>query len=136
MPKVFIGKVIIPGDKIDEYIAALKKAEEERKPFREFLTGLNEEFYQHLLARYSPKTARKHSGVISLFIEFICKYTDVTTLEDITKGMVNTHFQSWWKRKVWNSTTQNEIRVALKKFFGFLASEKGIVNEKVLKTLN
>jgi hypothetical protein len=35
MPKVFTGKVIIPGDKIDEYLEMLEKAEEKRKPFVE-----------------------------------------------------------------------------------------------------
>ena len=31
MPKVFTGKVIIPGDKIDGYLEMLEKAEEKRK---------------------------------------------------------------------------------------------------------
>jgi hypothetical protein len=50
--------------------------------------------------------------------------------------MVNTHFKQWWKRKVWDSTTPDQLKVALKKFFTFLAAEKGIVNEKVLKALD
>jgi len=135
MAKVFTGRVVIPGDKIDEYLAALKQAEEERKPFRELLIELNEEFHHQLLEKFSAKTARKQSGVVQLFIDFLCRYTDVTKIEDITRGMVNTHFQSWWKKKVWDNTSPNEIRVALKKFFRFLADTKGIVNEKTLKAL-
>ncbi len=30
MPEVFTGKVLIPGDQIDAYLAALKEAEEAR----------------------------------------------------------------------------------------------------------
>jgi len=49
--------------------------------------------------------------------------------------MVNTHFKKWWKRKVWDSTSPDELTVALRKFFLFLSEEKKIVNEKVLKAL-
>jgi hypothetical protein len=49
--------------------------------------------------------------------------------------MVNTHFKSWWRRKVLDATTQDELGVALRKFFKFLADERGIVNEKALKAL-
>jgi site-specific recombinase XerD len=59
----------------------------------------------------------------------------VEKIEDITRGMVNTHFKKWWKRKVWDSTTSDQLLVALRKFFVFLAEDKGIVNEKVLKAL-
>ncbi len=30
MPEVFTGKVLIPGDQIDDYLTALKEAEEAR----------------------------------------------------------------------------------------------------------
>jgi site-specific recombinase XerD len=70
-----------------------------------------------------------------LFIDFICRQTDAECIEEITKGMVNTHFKKWWKRKVWDSTTPDELRVALRKFFQFLAIQKNIVNEKALKGL-
>jgi site-specific recombinase XerD len=59
----------------------------------------------------------------------------VESIEEITRGMVNTHFKKWWKRKVWDSTTPNELRIALKKFFQFLESEKKIENEKAMKGL-
>ena len=135
MAKVYTGRVSIPGDKIEEYIAFLKSAEEERAPFRQHLMGLQGEFYDYLAARYSDRTARKHAGVVEMFIEFICRYTDVMDISEITRGMVNTQFQQWWKRKVLDSSTPDERSVALKKFFGFLASEKGIVNEKALNRL-
>jgi len=44
MPEVYTGKVLIPGDQIDAYLAALTAAEEARAPFREMLEGLNVEF--------------------------------------------------------------------------------------------
>lgn len=135
MAKVFTGKITIPGDKLEDYLKLMKEAEKLREPFRRQLTELNEEFYEYLVTKYSERTARKHTTVIDLFIEFICRQTDVERIEEITRGMVNTHFKQWWKRKVWDSTTQDQLRVALKKFFAFLATEKGIVNEKAMKAL-
>lgn len=135
MAKVYTGKVIIPGDKIDEFFKVMQEAEEKREPFRQSLLSLNQEFYHFLQAKYSERTARKHASIVELFIDFICRQTDVERIEEITRGMVNTHFKKWWKRKVWDSTTPDELRVALKKFFVFLSEEKNIVNEKALKAL-
>ena len=134
MPQVFTGKVAIPGDKIQDYLKMLEVAEKQREPFRNSLIELNDEFHEHLLTKFQPKTAGKHTMVVELFIEFLCRHTDVTRIEDITRGMANTHFKKWWKKKVWDSTTPEQISVALKKFFTFLAMEKGIVNEKVLQS--
>lgn len=135
MAKVYTGKVVIPGDKFVEYLKLMEEAQKQREPFRRQLVELNEEFYEYLLTRFSEKTASKHSTVIDLFIEFICRQTDVEAIEEITRGMVNTHFRQWWKRKVWDSTTPEQLRVALKKFFAFLAAEKGTLNEKVMQAL-
>jgi site-specific recombinase XerD len=95
---------------------------------------LNEEFHEHLLTKFKRNTARKHTMIVDLFIEFLCRHTDVERVEDITRGMANTYFKTWWKNKVWDSTTPEQIRVALKKFFTFLAKEKGMVNEKVMNS--
>jgi len=135
MATVFTGKVAIPFDKIDEYFTHMKEAEKRREPFRQHLKQLNEDFYQYLSFKFTEKTANKHSGIVHVFIDFICGYTDVEDIKDITIGMVNTHFKQWWKRKVWDSTTPEQLKVALKKFFTFLANEKGIANDKVLKAL-
>ncbi len=135
MAKVYEGKVIIPGDKMDEFFKVMQEAEERREPFRQSLLSLNSEFHQFLLTRYSERTARKHASIVELFVDFICRRTDVERIEEITRGMVNTHFKKWWKRKVWDSTSPDELTVALRKFFVFLATEKDIVNEKVLKAL-
>ncbi len=135
MAKVFTGRVVIPGDKMDEYLKLLAEAEKRTEPFRRSLLGLCQEFRQFLEARYSERTARKHASVVELFIDFICRYTDVEKIEEITRGMVNTEFKRWWKRKVWDSTTPDQLKVALRKFFRFLAEEKSIVNEKALKAL-
>jgi len=135
MPKIYTGKVIIPGNKIDEYFRLMEEAEKNREPFRQSLLSLNQEFYHFLREKYSERTARKHTSIVEIFIDFICRQTDVEKIEDITRGMVNTHFKKWWKRKVWDSTTPDELRVALRKFFIFLSEEKNIENEKALKAL-
>jgi hypothetical protein len=134
MAKVFTGKVVIPADQIEAYFEALAEAEEERRPFREELEELNAEFEQYLEAKYSRRTARKHGGVVALFIHFLCEYTDVAALEEVTRGMANSAFRQWYKRKVLAATDADELRVALKKFFQFLAAEKGIVNVTVLES--
>ena len=135
MAKVYTGKVMIPGEKMDEFFKLMKEAEEKREPFRQSLLQLNEEFAEYLSKKVSQRTVRKHTSIIDLFIEFICRKTDVETIGEITRGMVNTHFKKWWKRKVWGSTTPDQLRVTLKKFFNFLTTEKNIVNEKVIKAL-
>jgi len=136
LPQVFTGKVVIPGDKIDEYFKMMEQAEKEREPFRQYLEKLSDEFDDYLSLKYSERTVCKHSSIIFLFIDFLCRYTDVQKIEDITRGMVNTHFKQWYKRKVWDSATPDDLRVALKKFFQFLDTKKGIKNLKVLEALN
>jgi len=135
MAKVYTGKVIIPGDKLDEYFKLMAEAEKKREPFRQYMLSLNQEFEEYLSTKFSDRTVQKHTSIVFLFIDFICRQTDVESIEEITRGMVNTHFKRWWKRKVWDSTTPNELRVALKKFFQFLSSEKKIKNEKAMKGL-
>ena len=135
MAKVYTGKVMIPGDKLDEYFKLMAEAEKKREPFRQYMLSLNQEFEEYLSTKFSDRTVQKHTSIVFLFIDFICRQTDVESIEEITRGMVNTHFKRWWKRKVWDSTTPNELRVALKKFFQFLSSEKKIKNEKAMKGL-
>ena len=135
MAKVFTGKIAIPGDKIEEYFKALQEAEEAREPFKNYLQNLNEEFYDYLLTKYSDRTAAKHSGIVDMFIEFVYRQTDVEKIEDITRGIANTYFRTWYKRKVLYPAKQNELKIALRKFFQFLFSEKEIENKKVLDSL-
>ena len=135
MPKVFTGKVVIPSDRIEAYLEAMTEAEEARRPFRQYLKGLCHEFEHHLAAKYSRRTARKHTLIVEVFIDFLCDYTDVAALEDVTRGMVNSAFRQWYKRTVLSATDTDDLRVALKKFFQFLAAEKGIHNLKALEAL-
>lgn len=120
---------------MEEYLQALAEGEKEREPFRRHLRELNKEFRNYLTARYSKRTADRHSSIVWLFIEFLTGYTDVQSIEEITRGMVNTHFQRWYRRKVLVSSTPDDLRVALKKFFQFLEAEKGISNPRVLRAL-
>lgn len=136
MGKVFTGKVMIPGDRINEYLEALEEAEKAREPSRQHAEALAKDFEDYLSGKLSLRTVRKHSRIIYMFIEFLFHHTDVEKLEEVTKGMVNTHFRNWYKKKVWGSSNPIDLKVALKKFFLFLASEKGITNEKVLKSLS
>jgi len=135
MPKVFNTKVVIPGNKLSEYLQARQEFEDERKPFIERLNSLNGDFFKYLTSKYTKKTANKHTRIVQMFIEFLCGYTDVESLEEVTKGIANSKFRQWYKRKVWDSATDNDLKVALRKFFQFLDTEKGIKNEKALSGL-
>jgi len=136
MPKVYTGKVVIPGNKIDEYIKMLMEAEKEREPFVRYASELNQAFVEHLFREgYSGRTVDKHSSIVHWFIDFLARHTDVWKFEEVTIGIANTHFKKWFGGKIVCSYTQDDVRVALTKFFKFLAEEKGIVNEKVLKGL-
>lgn len=135
MAKVYTGKIAIPGARMAEFLEAMEEAEKAREPFRRHLVALNEEFHARLAEKFSERTARKHSSIVDLFIEFICRQTDAEEIGEFTRGMVNTHFRAWYKRKVWDSATPTDLRVALRKFFEFLAAEKGIEHPKVLQAL-
>jgi hypothetical protein len=135
MPEVYTGKVVIPGDQIDDYLAAMKDAEEARAPFRAMLEGLNGEFGVSLEKKYSRRTMLKHTSIVELFIIFLSDYTDVERLEDVTRGMVNSHFRRWYRGKVLDRMDPDEIRVALRKFFQFLDQEGGIHNPTALDAL-
>ncbi len=109
--------------------------EQDSEIFRQSLLALCDEFSEFLSEKYARKTVRKHVSIIELFVDFIDQYTEAKNISEITKGMVNTQFRKWWKRKVWDSSSENDLRVALNKFFNFLADRKNIVNDAVLKAL-
>lgn len=46
--------------------------------------------------------------------------------------MANGAFRRWYTGKVWDSTTTDDLRVALRRFFQFLDKERGIRNQQVL----
>ena len=55
MAKVFTGKVLISGDNIKDYLQVMEKAEKEKKPFREILDELNQEFEAYLTEQFSVR---------------------------------------------------------------------------------
>ncbi|MDI6916276.1 MAG: site-specific integrase [Thermoplasmatales archaeon] len=134
MPKVYTGKVVIPGDKIEEYLEMLKKAEEKRKPFVDKCEAILDEFYDYLVDEkgLSERTANSYYQVIHIFNEFLARQTDVWDYSEVTRGIVNTYFKQWYKRKVWGGQGIERIPVSIKKFFLFLKEKKGIHNKKIL----
>ena len=101
------------------------------EPFRKMLEGLNQEFEAYLTEQFSVRTARKHSCKVALFIDFLCWNTDVKSIDEITRGIANSHFRKWYMSKI-GDCSENELKSAIKKFFHFLAEKKGLKNEKVL----
>jgi len=73
MAKVYTGKGGDPGDKIGEYLKLMEEAQKQREPFRCHLVELNEEFHEHLLAKYSERRLANTPTIIDLFIDFICR---------------------------------------------------------------
>ena len=99
MAKVFTGKVLISGDDIKDYLQVMEKAEKEKAPFREMLDELNQEFEAYITEQFSVRTARKHSCKVALFIDFLCWNTDVKSIDEITRGIANSHVRKWYMSK-------------------------------------
>jgi hypothetical protein len=135
MPQIFTGNVIIPGEQLPQYLEAMAETEAARAPFRRHLEGLNEAFGAWLTTKYRRKTVLKHTGVVDLFIDFLCDDTDLERLGDVTRGMVNSGFRSWVKRKVWGGPDVDELRVSLRKFFQYLDAHQGICAPATVATL-
>ncbi len=135
MPRVQTGNVTIPGEHLNDYLQALEEATVARAAFRSTLKGYTTEVARHLATKYTQRTVRKHTAIIALLSDFLCDYTDVQRIEDVTRGMVNSQFRRWYKDKVWDQTDAQDLRVALKKFFQFLDQHKGIRNPTALAAL-
>lgn len=135
MARVFRGKIAIPGDQMEAYFQALERFEKDREPMRKQLEQCARDFELVLTQQYAPKTVRKHTAIIALFIDFVCWNTDVCRIEEITRGIANSYFRQWYLSKV-GDRTESELKTAIKKFFQFLDQEKGITNEAVLKSFH
>ena len=133
MAQVFHGKIALPGDQMEAYFQALGQFEKDKEPLRTQLERCAHDFTQALAQQYTPKTIRKHAQILALFIDFVCCDTDVRRIDEITRGIANSHFRQWYQRKV-GDRTESELKTTIKKFFHFLAAEKGIKNEAVLKS--
>lgn len=133
MAQVFSGKMVIHGNQIKTFLKKLEEADEQIQPFRDFLENLNKEFGQNLSEKFSARTARKHSNIVGLFIDFLCWNTDIKSIDEITRGIANSHFRKWYMSKI-GDCTESDLKTAIKKFFQFIDEEKGITNEAVLKS--
>ena len=131
MTKVVAGD--LEFESIDEYIAARKAWEVHRAPFKAQAEVLADEFIDYLHKQgLSKRTVNKHEMNIEIFIVYLTQYTDAEDFATVRKGMVNTEFFQWYRRKVLNRCDPASLKSTTKKFFKFLAEEKGIYNEKIL----
>ena len=110
---------------MEAYFEALGQFETAKEPLRTQLERCAHDFTQALARQYTPKTIRKHAQILTLFIDFVCWDTDVRRIDEITRGIANSHFRQWYQRKV-GDRTESELKTTMKKFFHFLAEEKGI----------
>jgi hypothetical protein len=133
MARVFRGKIAIPGDQIETYFQALEQFEHDKAPLRKQLEQCARDFERLLAQQYVPKTVRKHMAILALFIDFVCWDTDVRRIEEITRGIANSAFRQWYRRKV-GDRTESELKTTIKRFFQYLDRNKGITNEAVLKS--
>jgi hypothetical protein len=130
-PKVYVGDYVF--ESLEDYFAAMRAWEEHREPFTAQAEALAAEFIDYLYQQgLSQRTVRKHSQNIDMFIVYLTQYTDTDDFATVRRGVVNTSFFRWYRRKVWDRTDPASLKSSTKKFFQFLADEKGIYNEKVL----
>jgi site-specific recombinase XerD len=131
MPKVIVGD--LEFESVDEYIAALQAWEEHRAPFKSQAEMLGDEFVDSLHKQgLSMRTVRKHQMNIEMFIVYLTQYTDADDFATVRKGVVNTGFLQWYRRKVLDRCDPASLKSTTRKFFKFLAEEKDIHNETVL----
>jgi site-specific recombinase XerD len=131
MTKVHAGGVEF--ESIEDYMAAMEAWERHRAPFKAQAEALADEFIDYLDEQVlSERTIRKHSQNIEIFIVYLTQYTDADDLSTVRKGVVNTEFFRWCRRKVLNRLDQASLKSTTKKFFRFLAERKGIYNANVL----
>jgi len=131
MTKVYAGNVEF--ESIEDYLAAKEAWEQRRAPFKAQAETLADEFIDYLDEQgLSKRTIRKHGQNIEIFIVYLTQYTDADDFGTVRKGVVNTEFFRWYRRKVLNRLDQASLRSTTKKFFKFLAERKDIYNEKVL----
>lgn len=121
--------------RVDEYLEHLEEHERVRADLRCSLEKLNGDFLRSLTIKYTRRTVQKYQFILGCFTDYLCDYTEVNALEEVTKGMVNSGFRRWYKSKVWDSTEAHQLRTTLSKYFRFLAENKGLRNEKVLAAL-
>lgn len=118
---------------IEHFKAALDEREHRRAPFREQADSLFEEFLDFLKKKgLSARTVQNHSLNLQALIGYLVDYTEEEDFARIGKGNVRTNFFRWYRRKVLGPFDQGSLEASTKKFFRFLADEKGIWNEKVL----
>ena len=131
MTKVYAGNVEF--ESIEDYLTAMEAWEQHRAPFKVEAETLADEFIDYLGEQgLSKRTIRKHGQNIEIFIVYLTQYTDADDLATVRKGVVNTEFFRWYRRKVLNRLDQASLKSTTKKFFKFLAERKDIYNEKVL----
>lgn len=131
MPKVIVGDIVF--ETLEDYFAPLEAWEEHRAPFRAQADALADEFIEYLFDQgLSKRTIRKHNQNIGMFMVYLTQYTDTDDFATVRKGVVNTNFFRWYRRKVLNRLDKDSLKSTTRKFFKFLAEEKGIYNEKVL----
>ena len=131
MTKVHVGN--IEFENLEDYFAALEAWEEHRAPFKAQAEALLDEFVEYLHKQgLSKRTIRKHGQNIDMFIAYLTQYTDVDDFATVRKGVVNTEFFRWYRRKVLNRLDKDSLKSSTIKFFKFLAEQKDIYNEKVL----
>jgi hypothetical protein len=87
---------------------------------------MNQEFSAFIAEKFTQRTANKHSFIAGCFIDYITFDMGVMDLQELTKGMVNSSFQVWFKRKI-GANTKEEVAASMKKFLDFLTINKGFV---------
>ncbi|WP_295389958.1 hypothetical protein [uncultured Thiodictyon sp.] len=98
---------------------------------RQYFIALRKDFEARLSEKLSKRTVNKHIVIISCLTDFLCFDCGVRCLDDLTVGMVNSRFRRWYGSKIADAT-ESEVKTAVRKFFLFLAEEKGFNNEKIL----
>jgi hypothetical protein len=94
----------------------MEAQEQHRAPFKAEAETLADEFIDYLNEQgLSKRTIRKHSQNIEIFIVYLTQYTDADDFATVRKGVANTEFFRWYRRKVLNRLDQASLQSTTKK---------------------
>jgi site-specific recombinase XerD len=119
-----------------DFLDKLKKEEEARELFDEYLTSLKEDFCNYLKTKYAKKKAKSYRETVGMFKMFLTMKTEIESLGDVTVEMIIKDFYKWHNMNSLNDIDKKELRETMSDFFIFLKSEKGIINKEVLDSLD
>jgi hypothetical protein len=116
---------------MEHYSGDLEPSELFMKEMRSYLL----EYEKYLGDELAKSTVRKHTGVISFFIDELNARYGVTGFEQITLGMCGSKLVGFYNSHCRESLQLQTAKNILYRFFRFIYDKHGIANHELLQKL-